>query len=196
MSNPMFREGIYQEAVVDGGQMTINGSIAKTASLLLFALASAMFTWSLGVAGMTDKLNMFIWGGIIVGFISVIVCSFKHHLSGIFAPVYAIAEGLALGGISYAYNAFYEGIVIQAVAATMITLGVMLTLYSTKLIQATEKFKRIVATATLSIGIFYLLVIIASVFRIQFLSPFIGAYNNVFDMLCNCYCGIKFDQRF
>ena len=68
----------------------------------------------------------------------------------------------------------------QAVTATMITLGVMLFLYGTRLVRATDTLRTIITTATLSIGIFYLLVIVATSFHIQFLSPFVNAYNNIF----------------
>ncbi len=180
MSNPMFKDSIYQEAVLSEGQMTIKGSIAKTAILLILALVSALYTWNLTLTGFTDKAAMFMYGGLIVGFISVLISSFNPKISNVFAPIYALAEGFALGGISAVYNSLYNGIVIQAVCATMVTLGVMLFLYGTQVLRATDKFRKIIITATISIAIFYLIVFITSFFHIQFLAPFTNAYNNVF----------------
>jgi uncharacterized YccA/Bax inhibitor family protein len=80
------------------------------------------------------------------------------------APVYAVCEGLALGGISAMFAAAYHGIVIQAAALTVGTLFVMLTLYQLHIVRATEKFKMGVFAATGAIGLFYLVTWIVSMF--------------------------------
>ena len=180
MSNPMLRENILQDQnFVDERPMTINGTIGKTVLLLGLAFVSSLYTYSLALSGALDKLNMFIWGGVIVAFVACIACSFKMHFSKPLSIVYAVAEGFALGGISAMYNSVYEGIIIQAVVATMVTLFVMLLLYLTKILRATPTFVKIVSTATISIAIFYILVLASSVFNIGFLSPFQSAYSNV-----------------
>ena len=93
--------------------------------------------------------------------------------------VYAIAEGLALGGISAMYNTFYDGVIIQAVVATMITLFVMLGLYLTKILRVTPTFIKVVMTAMLALIIFCFLVLIGTFTGAAFLAPFQSAYNNV-----------------
>ena len=57
------------------------------------------------------------------------------------APFYALAEGLALGGISAFFETRYPGIAIQAVSLTFGILLVMLMLYSSRIIKVTDKFR-------------------------------------------------------
>jgi len=73
-----------------------------------------------------------------------------------------------LMSISVETVCFFEssiaGLVAQAVIATLVTILTMLTLFRTGIIRATEKFRSILFTATLSIGAIYLIQFIASVF--------------------------------
>src|SRR3546814_2650798 len=57
----------------------------------------------------------FIWGGLVVGFMLAMVTVFKSNWCNITAPMYAIAEGFALGGLSAYFELRFNGIVIQAV---------------------------------------------------------------------------------
>lgn len=52
----------------------------------------------------------------------------------------------------------------QAVAGTLAALLSMLLLYRAKVIQCTDKFRAVLFTATMSIGVIYLIQIIASLF--------------------------------
>jgi uncharacterized YccA/Bax inhibitor family protein len=72
------------------------------------------------------------------------------------APVYAVLEGLFLGGISAFYEAQFQGIVIQAVGLTFGTLAALLLAYKSGMIRATENFKLGVAAATGGIMLVYL----------------------------------------
>jgi len=56
------------------------------------------------------------------------------------APIYALLEGLVLGGLSALLNLRYPGIAMQAVALTFGTLFVLLLAYRSGLIQVTAKF--------------------------------------------------------
>ena len=62
--------------------------------------------------------NFFIFIGFIAGFILAIATIIKKHWAPITVPIYAICEGLALGGISAVYESMYTGIVQQAVFLT------------------------------------------------------------------------------
>src|SRR5699024_4248447 len=99
-----------------------------------------------------------------VGLILALVIVFSRKAMHILAPIYAIAEGFFIGGVSAVYAAAYAGIVINAVIATFAALGSMLILYRTGLIKCTDKFRSVIFTATLSIAIVYLIQIIASLF--------------------------------
>jgi len=140
--------------------MTVNGTITATASLLILLLISASFGWS--AAGGTAPTGEATYSfppvamiGIIVGFIAVIVSSFKPMLAKFLGPIYALGYGFAVGAISKGYETFQNGIVLQAVGATISVFLVMLVLYRTRIIKVTDKFRRSVIFATLGIMVLY-----------------------------------------
>jgi len=75
-----------------------------------------------------------------------------------------LAEGLALGAISWVFEAKYPGIVVQAVFLTFGTLASLLLAYMSGLIKATENFKLGVVAATGGIAILYLISWVMSFF--------------------------------
>ena len=77
-----------------------------------------------------------------------------------------------MGAISAAYNAQWDGIVVQAVGATLGVFFVMLFLYRARIVKVTDKFRSVVIGATLGLAVFYLLALVLSLFgmNISFLS--------------------------
>ena len=67
-----------------------------------------------------------------------LITIFKKHLSPITVPIYAIFEGLLLGGISFVYGQLYEGIVFNAILITVSILLSLLFAYRSGIIKATE----------------------------------------------------------
>ena len=161
-SNPMTQSRVYENVVIDSEPMTVSGAVNKTLILLLITAIVSCFTWNVAATG-SDRAQVLIWTGLILGFILAMVTSFKPDKSPVLAPVYAICEGLAVGGISYAYNAaFYPGIVLQAVVGTFLALFTMLILYKTGVIRATNRFRQVIITSTFAIAIYYFVGIIAA----------------------------------
>ena len=150
---------IYENA--GEGTMTINGTIHKTILALLLVSLSAYFTWNHTLA--TGSLSYGIFGAI-GGFAVAILTIFKPQLSHITTPIYAILEGLFLGGISAFFNQIYPGIAFQAVVLTFGVAFAMLFAYRSGLIKATNKFKKGVVAATGGIAIFYLFSMVSSFF--------------------------------
>ena len=145
--------------------MTLQGTVNKTGILLALVVLSASYTWNIffqsGNAGSVMPLAM---GGALVGFILALITMFKRHWAGITAPLYAVAEGLFLGGISAILEAQYPGIVIQAVGLTLGTLTSLLFLYKTGIIKPTENFRLMIVSATMGIGALYLVSFLMNMF--------------------------------
>lgn len=168
--NPFFKidtfnnTSITHDAVVmDYNQtMTVAGTINKSFILLLLLVAGAFGTWNMTSNG--ENPIVFTIGGAIVGFILVLITTFKPHLSTYLSPAYAVAEGLFIGGISAIFERMYPGIVIQAVSCTFATFLVCLGLYKYKIVQVTEKFRSVVIAATAAIAVYYLFSWIATFF--------------------------------
>ena len=136
--------------------MTLNGTVNKTAFLLVLTLVAAMYTWSRYFAGDGAALMPFVWGGMIGGLVLAIATVFRKTWSPVTAPLYAVAEGLALGAISAMFEQRFPGIVMQAVGLTFGTLAALLLAYRSGLVRATENFKLGVVAATGGIMLLYL----------------------------------------
>lgn len=156
-------EQVHQAQIIDYNQdMTVSGTINKTAILFLILCGAAMVTWWMAF----NQMNVMIpaMGGAIVGLILVVISAFKPQYSPYLAPGYAFFEGLFIGGISAIFEAMYPGIVINAVGATLVTFLVCLGLYKFKIVKVTEQFKSVVIAATLAIATYYLISWLFSMF--------------------------------
>ena len=168
--NPMFRaDSFTQDAEFKDAplsqRMTLAGSVNKTAILLVLCLITATWTWNkFFITGDPSSVMGLTMVGAIGGLIVAIVTIFKKVWAPITAPVYALLEGFALGGISAIFEAQYPGIVIQAVGLTFGTLAILLLAYKTGLIKPTENFKLMIVSATGGIMILYLISFVMSMF--------------------------------
>ena len=85
-----------------------------------------------------------------------LITIFKKEWAPVTVPIYAVLEGLALGGISFIYQeAFYPGIVSQAILLTVSIFVALLFAYKTRIIKPTENFKLGVFAATGGIFLVY-----------------------------------------
>jgi uncharacterized YccA/Bax inhibitor family protein len=83
--------------------------------------------------------------------------SFTARVNAATALIYSACEGVLLGAISHAFETRWPGIVIQAVAGTLMVAAGMLFVYKIGAIRVTPKLTRIVVGAT--IGVFGLMVV-------------------------------------
>jgi len=163
-NNPFFRTKSFKEnnqnatdtahdaVIIDYNQtMTVSGTINKSFLMLILLIASATITWT-----MANPI-VFAIGGAVVGFILVLIATFRPQSSGFLAPGYAIFEGLFIGGVSAIFEVMYPGIVIQAVSCTFVTFMVCFGLYKYGIVKVNDKFRSVVIAATLAIGTYYLI---------------------------------------
>jgi uncharacterized YccA/Bax inhibitor family protein len=168
-SNPVLGNNTFtglDYANTDSSAMTIQGTVNKSFLLVALVVLGASYTWKQMVDGNPAMMG-FLIGGAIGGFIVAIITVFKKTWSPYTAPLYAVLEGLFLGGLSAMFNAKYPGIVIQAVALTFGTLFALLFAYKTGLIKVTENFRLGVVAATGGIAIAYFLSFILGMFGIN-----------------------------
>jgi len=163
-SNPALNEKAFKGQVAIGEAMTLQGTVNKTGLLLLCVVATAAWTWGLAHSNTPEAVYPWMIGGVLGGFIVALVTIFKKNWAPITAPLYALLEGFALGGISAFFEKTYHGIAVQAVGLTLGVLFVMLLAYKTGLIRATQGFKIGVIAATGGIAVFYLVEMALSVF--------------------------------
>ena len=130
------------------GRMTYNDIIGKTGLMLILVIVGAAVGWALPAL-------MAI--GAIVGLVLGLVNSFKKNPSPALIMLYALAEGLFIGGISRVFESSYPGIVVQAVLGTFSVFAVMLALYTSGKFRPTPKMTKIVMAAMLGYLLFSLI---------------------------------------
>jgi uncharacterized YccA/Bax inhibitor family protein len=174
--NPILRTKAFtQTGVIGGDRATIAGTIGKSFIMLVLLTITAGWVWGqFYTAGSPQAVMPYVIGGVIGGLVFALATSFKPNWSPITAPLYAICEGLALGGISASFESYQHGIVIQAVGLTLAVTFVMLTLYRTGIVKVTDRFRRMLFAATGGIMLFYLVVLGLSFFGVGSMSMLYG----------------------
>ncbi|MDP2336450.1 MAG: Bax inhibitor-1/YccA family protein [Bacteroidota bacterium] len=177
-SNPVFGKNIFSQSATstDDGVMTINGTVNKTGLMLLIVIFAATFTWrkffgafdpaTPGV--MPEGIVGWMMGGAIGGFIVALITTFSPRRAAMTAPIYAVLEGLFLGAVSALFEAMYPGLVMRAVMLTFGVFFIMLVMFRTGTIRATEKFRTVILAATGGIALVYLVSFIAGMFGANF----------------------------
>jgi uncharacterized YccA/Bax inhibitor family protein len=172
-NNPVLKESAFAGQMATGEAMTIQGTVNKTGLLLLFVVVAAAWTWGLSRSETPEAAIPWAVGGALAGFLAALVTIFKKTWSPISASIYAICEGLFLGGISAIFERSYPGIAVQAISLTFAVLLVMLLAYKFGIIRATRGFKLGVIAATGAIALVYLVNMVMSLFfhtQMSFLS--------------------------
>ena len=167
-TNPIFNESVYEQAyALTEKPMTVAGTMNKLLILSLIMIVSAAAVYYQFSMGRYDFVNILMWIGLIVGLVLGIAIPFMKDKSPYLAPIYAFAEGALISGVSCFFEKMYEGIVTQAISVTFLVVFSMAILYRTGIIKATQKFRAIILTATLAIGIFYLISIVLLLFKVN-----------------------------
>lgn len=169
MSNPALSEKAFDYAIKNSTEetMTINGAINKAIILSLILMLSALVSVYFVLARNLELLYPAITVSSIGTVILAIIMIFKKEMAKTFSILYAILEGVAIGGISFVFNAVYDGIVAQAVFFTSADLLVMLLLYRFRIIKVNDKFRSVIFGATLCIAAVYLINFILGFFRMS-----------------------------
>lgn len=153
----------YRTAV---DSMSVGGTVTATGVLFVLLLIAAFFGWNAVDPNPSGQLTLpwWVWVAPIVGLVLVVVSWFKPHLARFTAPVYAVAEGLFVGAISKLYENQWDGIVVQAAGATVAVTGVMLFLHTSRILRVTDRFRRMVISATIGLAVFYGISLLISLF--------------------------------
>ena len=137
-------------------RMTLDGAVNKTGILLSLCFAGAFVGWNIPTLMIPAA---------IVGFILALVTIFRSPAkAGSTAPLYALSQGIFLGGITMIYETQFSGIAIQAMGLTFGILASLLFCYKSGIIKPTENFRLMVFSATVGIGIVYLVSILINLF--------------------------------
>ncbi len=129
------------------GVMTIDDVITKTAITIGALMLVAGVAWALTPLRLLYP-TLIISG--LVGFVTVMVVSFRRVVNPALVLVYAAIEGVFIGAFSKVFESLYPGIVTQAVLGTFVAAGVTLAAYKYFAIKVTNRFRQIVMISTLA----------------------------------------------
>lgn len=130
--------------------MSIDDVVIKTTAIFAVLVVVGAFAWQAKSPGLALV-------GIFAGFILAMVNTFSKKVRPALVIAYAACQGLALGSISYAFEAQYPGIVSQAVLGTACAFGGVLLAYRSGKIRVTPKFTRIMMGALIGYLVFALI---------------------------------------
>ena len=171
--NPALSQKIFDRSVASTGSeaMTVRGAIGKFGFLMLMVIAGAAYTWNLYDQYKMQTMSTMLWVGLIGGLVTGLVISFKPTLAKYLAPAYGLLEGFVLGALSAIINGMfaekYPNIVLTAVGLTFGVALAMFLLYNFRIIRPTQKFKAIIMSSILGIGVFYLITIVLGAFGVH-----------------------------
>lgn len=173
-SNPALSNSVFSKVQtgVQTDVMTVEGTVNKTGLMFLILAFAATFTWrkffgalEYGSAeGAFSVVAPWLIGGGIGGFIVALITVFSPRYSNITAPIYAVFEGLFLGGLSAFFEMQFPGMVMRAVALTFGVFFIMLFLFRSGKIRATGKFRMAIIGATGGIALIYFISFIVGLF--------------------------------
>ena len=189
--NPALNSKAFENfTVTQENTMTLQGTVNKTIISLMILVVCGGFTYY-------SANTSWVWPGIIGGFIVALVTVFKKEWSPITVPIYAVLEGLALGGISHIYANLgfmsqvdpVTGFVSQqsnniVSTAILLTVGIFFSLlfaYKSRIIKVTQNFRLGVFAATGGIAIFYMVSWVISMFggQVSVLDPTNGSMMSI-----------------
>ena len=141
----------YQQPPVDSGaRMTFDDVVTKTAITMAVLVLTAALAWYALPANL--MFPALVASGL-VGFLVVMVVSFRRTINPGLVLLYAAIEGVFIGMISKYFEALYDGIVAQAVLGTFAAAGVTLAAYKFFNVRVTPKFQKIVIISTISFAV-------------------------------------------
>lgn len=165
-SNPVIKNFRKEESYSSfvGKSATYHGIVNKTAIsfLLVIAVAIATFIYMpMNILMPTSVASSLLLIGALFFILTREVINFAH------LALFALLEGLFVGSVSKLFASLYDGIVVQAIAATFVVTIVTLAFYKVTGFRVTPKFRKVVFISTLSLLLVYLGNLLLSFFNIH-----------------------------
>jgi uncharacterized YccA/Bax inhibitor family protein len=177
-NNPALNQEAFDRAVDRGDAkgetgMTATGAYLKTGLLLLLTIAAAFWGWNqvvtatiFGVETVVPPDWMFF--AYLATFILGIMAIFAGRWIWLIAILYALAYGAVLGVTSHYYDARWDGIVLQAIIATLAVFSATWLLFTTGIIKPTGKLMAFVTIGMIGLLLVWGFAWFMSLFGVNF----------------------------
>jgi uncharacterized YccA/Bax inhibitor family protein len=163
--NPVLSNSTFTDVSQRGYSrpMTLTGVINRSILLLVLVAGTATGVWAYSNTHPSAIYPMVMIGAL-GGFAVAMMTSFKRDWAPVTSPVYAVLEGLFIGGISLVMEQRFPGLVLQAVLLTFGVMFALLAAYQARIIRPSETFKSVIVAATFGIVIAYLVSMVSQLF--------------------------------
>jgi uncharacterized YccA/Bax inhibitor family protein len=146
--------------------MTYGGTIAKTLVFLVITVGFALVGWRSAADVVASSGLWFFLGYMLLIALSLWAVA-NPRVAALAGLVYSVLMGLWMGSISRIYETYYDGIVAQAIIASVAVFLGCLLLYSVRAIRVTGRFVRFVLISISGIAMAYLFGWFLSIFGIR-----------------------------
>ncbi|MDO5627490.1 MAG: Bax inhibitor-1/YccA family protein [Mobilicoccus sp.] len=158
MSNSQL-DDLYQSpsaGPVQTGRVTLDDVLMKSGLLFGTMLAVAGLTWFVNATILPGFAGLAMLGGIFVTLGLGLVIAFKKTISPALIMLFAVFEGLLVGGVTTMYAQAYDGVVTTAIISTLSVFVAMFLGWKTGIVRVTERSRRMVRMAIFGYLIFML----------------------------------------
>ena len=147
---------------VDRGTMTYDDVVVKSLMCFGLLLVGAVAGWMTGIVAMGVALVLFFASCAVTAGLALFIQFSKKIRPGAIVT-YSLIEGFSLGVISYTFEAFFPGIVISAVLATLVVIGTTLAAFMLGFVRNSSTLTRVAGIGSIAFFFYYLVTFALSV---------------------------------
>lgn len=175
-SNPALQQFVQPQtwdrpgAAARSSTMTVTGTAMKTGVLLAICASVAVFILNWAATANPGAVALPFFGSLIGGLVLALIISVKPATSPFLAPIYAAAEGVVVGVLSWYIPQRYNvgpGVVFQAAGLTFGILFALLIAYSAGLVRLGSTGTKMVVVATGGIAVYYIAIMTLGLFGLN-----------------------------
>lgn len=147
---------------VDRGTMTFDDVVVKSIMCFGLLLVGAVAGWMTGIVAMGVALVLFFASCAVTLGLAIFIQFSKKIRPGAIVT-YSLVEGFSLGVISYTFEAYFPGIVISAVLATLVVIGTTLAAFMMGFVRNSSTLTRVAGIGSIAFFFYYLVTFALSV---------------------------------
>ena len=147
---------------VDRGMMTFDDVVVKSIMCFGLLLVGAVAGWMTGIVAMGVALVLFFASCAVTLGLAIFIQLSKKIRPGAIVT-YSLIEGFSLGVISYTFEAYFPGIVISAVLATLVVIGTTLAAFMMGFVRNSSTLTRVAGIGSIAFFFYYLVTFALSV---------------------------------
>lgn len=139
---------------VDRGIMTYDDVVVKSLICFTLLLVGAIVGWATGTIALGAAM-LIMFASLVVTLGLALFIQFSKKVRPGLIVVYSLLEGFVLGVVSFAFESLYPGIVVTAVIATLVVIGVTLLAFTMGFVRNSPTLARIAGIGSLAFFIYY-----------------------------------------